>query len=179
MSCGQDAGDQTDGDGYYFGQEHKVLGDMYRGRAGKLKCRSWAMPMPRNRPARLPMAASIMASPRNRLWIWDCRAPNARSRPISLVRSLTAMVIMVTIPIAPTSKEIPPMAVTARVSILSTELNTSSICCWVVIVTSSLPCLALRVRLIPFTTRSTVVFSRYSTSISCRLSRLNKGCSPL
>ncbi len=37
------------------------------GRAGKLKCRSWAMPMPRNRPARPPIAASIMASPRNRL----------------------------------------------------------------------------------------------------------------
>ena len=30
MSCGQDAGEQADGDGYYFGQNNKVPGYVYR-----------------------------------------------------------------------------------------------------------------------------------------------------
>ena len=62
------------------------------------------------------------------------------------MRSRTAMVITVKMPTLPTKREMPPSAPTAAVSMPSTESSTSSICSWVVMVKSSWPWRASKVR---------------------------------
>ena len=60
-------------------------------------------------------------------------------RPISRVRSPTAIHIMVRMPMLPTSSEMPPMAPTATVTTFMTLPSTSSMASWVRMVKSSLP----------------------------------------
>ena len=65
------------------------------------------------------------------------------------------MVMIVEIPTPPTSSEMPPSAPTAKVRTRSTLPSTSSICCCVVTVKSSLPWRATSTRRVAATTSST------------------------
>ena len=90
-------------------------------------------------PAMPPRVASAAASARKRACTWPRVAPSARTRPISLVRSPTAIHIMVRIPVAPTRSEMPAMAPTAMVTTSITLPKTSSMASWEVTVKSSVP----------------------------------------
>ena len=79
---------------------------------------------------------------------WFFSEPSALNRPISLVLSLTAIVMIVRMPTPPTSSEIPPSPPTARVRMLSILPSTSSIFSWVVMVKSSLPWRSISIFLI-------------------------------
>jgi len=96
-------------------------------------------PSPTASPASPPSPASAVASIRNSMRTWARVAPTERTRPISAVRSPTAIHIIVRMPVAPTSSEMPAIAPTAIVTTSITLPKTSIIAAWVVTVKSSLP----------------------------------------